>query len=170
MGVLGSALIALSTAAQGSGSMSPSFSPSMSPRDCERGILDGGVDGMNVLVYELCPGRLTVGFESSDMIEEMSCRPDGDIRLWLVTDDDRCEAQPASDHDQVYELWEPLAGVGRATAAPVRKLLTCRGGRMNRATIVVPEARDALLETRTGDTKYDQVTRQFVSRCLRPDA
>ena len=111
-----------------------------------------------------------MGFQSSDVIEEMSCAPDGEIRLWLRADNDRCDAWPASDHDRVHELREPLRGVGRATAAPVRQLLTCRGGTMNRATIVVPEARDAILETRTGDTTYEQISRRFVSRCSpRPD-
>jgi hypothetical protein len=138
--------------------------------DCESGILDPGTGGMNVLVYELCPERLTVGFQSSDVIEEMSCAPDGEIRLWLRADNDRCDAWPASDHDQVHELREPLRGVGRATAAPVRQLLACRGGAMNRATIVVPQARDAILETRIGDTTYEQLSRRFISQCIRPDA
>lgn len=139
--------------------------------DCEGGILDAGTGGMNVLVYEFCPERMTVGFQSSDVIEEMSCGPDGQIRLWLRADNDRCDAWPASEHDLVHELREPLRGVGRATAAPVLQLLTCRGGTMNRATIVVPEARDAILETRTGDTTYEQLSRRFVSRCSpRPDA
>ncbi len=155
-GALGVALIAMSAGAQAGG--------------CQGGILDAGMGGMNVLVYELCLERLTVGFQSSDVIEEMSCAPDGEIRLWLRADNDRCDAWPASDHDRVHELREPLRGVGRATAAPVRQLLTCRGGTMNRATIVVPEARDAILETRTGDTTYEQISRRFVSRCSpRPD-
>ncbi|MDP2334516.1 MAG: hypothetical protein Q8M19_27880 [Reyranella sp.] len=155
-GVLGVALIAMSAQAQAGG--------------CEDGILDAGTDGMNVLIYELCPQRLTVGFESSDVIEEMSCAPDGDIRLWLRANNARCDARPASDHDRAYELLEPLRGVGRSTAAPVRQLLTCRGGTMNRATIVVPAARDAILETRTGDTTYEQLSRRFISRCSpRPD-
>lgn len=149
---LGVALIAMSAQAQAG--------------DCGGGILDAGTDGMNVLVYELCPERLTVGFQSSDVIEEMSCAPDGEIRLWLRAANDRCEGRPESDHDQAYELLEPLRGVGRATAVPVRQLLTCRGGTMNRATIVVPEARDAILETRAGDTTYEQLSRWFISQCI----
>lgn len=162
MGAIGSALIILSTAPQGS--------KSNSQLECESGILDAGQNGMNVLIYELCLGRLTMGFKSSDVIEEISCRPNGDVELWLLTDDDRCEGQSGSNHDPVYELWEPLRGVGRATVAPVRQLLTCRVGMMNRATIVVPDARDAILETRTGDTKYEKLTRRFISQCIRPDA
>jgi hypothetical protein len=155
-GALGVALIAMSVPAQAGG--------------CEDGILDVGTGGMNVLVYEFCPDRLTVGFRSSDVIEEMSCGPGGEIRLWLRADNDRCDAWPPSDHDRIHELREPLRGVGRATSAPVRQLLTCRGGTTNGATIVVPEARDAVLETRTGDTTYEQLSRRFVSRCSpRPD-
>lgn len=178
-GVLGGTLIAMSAQAQAGGWISPGFSPGISPGisqgnspgGCEDGILDAGENGMNVLVYQLCPGRLTVGFQSSDVIEEMSCRPDGDIELWFLTGDHRCAGRPASDRDRVHELREPLRGVGRTTAAPVRQLLTCPGGTMNRATIVVPEARDAILETRTGDTTYEQLSRRFVSRCSpRPDA
>lgn len=163
MGALLIALVALPTTAVQDGKAAVRC-------ECERGVLDAGQGGMNVLVYELCPERLTVGFRSSDVIEEMSCGPDGDIRLWMSTDDERCAAQPPADPEQVYGLWEPLRGVGRSTAAPVRKLLTCRGGTMNRATIVVPDARDGLLETRTGDTTYEQVTRRFVARCNRPGA
>lgn len=136
--------------------------------ECERGILDVGQGGMNVLVYELCAERLTVGFRSSDVIEEISCGADGGIRLWMPADDDRCAAHPPTDPEQVYALLEPLRGVGRVTSAPVRKELTCRSGTMNRASIVVPDARDALLETRSGDTTYEQVTRRFISQCRRP--
>ncbi|MDP1961039.1 MAG: hypothetical protein Q8K93_02435 [Reyranella sp.] len=149
---LGVALIAMSAQAQAS--------------DCEGGILDAGTDGMNVLVYELCPERLTVGFRSSDVIEEISCGPDGEIRLWLRAANDRCEGRPESDHGRDYELLEPLRGVGRAAADAVRQLLTCRGGTINRATIVVPEARDAILETRIGDTTYEQLSRRFISQCI----
>ena len=162
MGVVGSALIVMSTAPQGS--------KSNSQLECESGILDGGENGMNVLVYELCLERLTVGFESSNVVEEISCRANGDVQLWLLADGSRCKGQPASTDDQVYEVWEPLRGVGRATAAPVRQLVTCRIGMSNGATIVVPDARDAILETRTGDTKYERLTRQFISQCIRPDA
>jgi hypothetical protein len=162
MGAVGSALIVMSTAPQGG--------RSTVQLECESGLLDAGENGMNVLVYELCRERMTVGFESSDVVEEISCGPDGDVRLWLLADGARCEGRPASSDAQVHELWEPLAGVGRATAAPVRQLLTCRIGMSNRATIVVPDAREAILETRTGDTKYERLTRQFVSRCIRPDA
>jgi hypothetical protein len=160
--ILGSLLIALPAAVQ--------ESRSVLAGDCKSGILDAGTDGMNVLVYELCPERMTVGFRSSDVIEEMSCGPNGEVRLWLRASDDRCEGRPASDHDRAHELQEPLRGVGRATAAPVRQLLTCHGDSMNRATIVVPEARDAILETRTGDTTYEQLSRRFISQCIRPDA
>ncbi|MDI1284841.1 MAG: hypothetical protein PSV46_10620 [Reyranella sp.] len=161
VGAIGVALIALSTAAPGSRA---------SVRcECERGLLDAGQDGMNVLVYELCPEQLTVGFRSSDVIEEISCGPDGEVRLWMSTDDERCEGEPTGGLGQAYDLWEPLRGPGRATAAPVRKLLTCRG-QMNRATIVVPDARDALLETRPGDTLYEQLTRRFIAQCIRPAA
>jgi hypothetical protein len=162
MGVVGSALIVMSTAPQGS--------KSNGQLDCESGILDAGENGRNVLVYELCLERMTVGFESSDIVEEISCRSNGDIQLWLLADGALCEGRPAASDDQTYEIWEPLRGVGRATAAPVRQLLTCRIGVSNRATIVVPDARDAILETRTGDTKYERLTRQFVSQCLRQDA
>jgi hypothetical protein len=162
MGVVGSALIVMSTAPQGS--------KSNGQPECENGILDAGENGRNVLVYELCLERMTVGFKSSDVVEEISCRPNGAIRLWLLADGARCDGRSADGDDQVYELWEPLRGVGRATAAPVRQLLTCRGGMSNRATIIVPDARDAILETRTGDTKYERLTRQFISRCIRQDA
>jgi len=162
LGVVASALIVMSTAPQGS--------KSNSQLECESGILDDGENGINVLVYELCLERMTVGFESSDVVEEISCRANGDIQLWLLADGSRCKGQPVSSDDQVFELWEPLRGVGRATVAPVRQLLTCRIGMSNRATIVVPDARDAILETRTGDTKYERLTRQFISQCIRQDA
>jgi len=138
--------------------------------DCESGVLDPGRAGLNVLVYRLCPLRLTIGFESSDVLEEISCMPNGDVRLWLLAGNAKCDGLPASDRDQVHELWEPLMGVGRATAAPVRQLLLCRAGNMNLATIIVPDARDALLETHTGDTKYEAVTRRIISSCVRPAA
>lgn len=138
------------------------------PDECERGVLDDGQDGMNVLVYEFCADRLTVGFRSSDVIEEMSCGPVGGIRLWMSANDKKCDAQPAAESEQVYELLEPLRGLGRATAAPVAKRLICSGGTTNRATIVVRNARAALLETRTGDTIYERVTRRFISQCARP--
>lgn len=162
MGVVGSALIIMSTTPQGS--------KLNSQLECERGILDAGENGMNVLVYELCLDRMTVGFESSDVVEEILCLQNGDIQLWLLTDGARCDGHPAYTNDQVYELWEPLRGVDRSTAAPVRQLLTCRMGISNRATTVVPDARDAILETRAGDSKYERLTRQFISQCIRPDA
>jgi hypothetical protein len=136
--------------------------------DCERGVLDAGEDGMNVLVYELCDDRLTVGFESSDVIEEITCEPDGDVRLWMSADHERCAAQPAADAPWVYDLLEPLQGIGRTTSAPVTKRLKCGEGTTNRATIVIPNARAALLETRTGDTIYEQVTRRFIRQCVPP--
>lgn len=162
MGLVASALIVMLTAPQGS--------KSNSQLECESGILDAGENGIDVLVYELCLERMTVGFRRSDVVEEISCRPNGDIQLWLLADSARCEGQPASSDDQTYELWEPLRGVGRVTAAPVRQLLTCRMRMSNRATIVVPDARDAILETRTGDTKYERLTRQFISQCIQPTA
>lgn len=157
-----SGLIVISTASQGS--------KSNSQLECESGILDAGANGSNVLVYELCLERMTVGFEGSEVVEEISCRANGDIQLWLLADGSRCKGQPASSDDHVYELWEPLRGVGRATAAPVRQLLTCRIGMSKRGTIVVPDARDAILETRTGDTNYERLTRQFISQCAQPAA
>lgn len=161
MAAVGTALIVILTASQGS--------KSNSQLECERGILHTGQNGMNVLIYELCLERMTVGFESSDVIEEISCRANGDIRLWFLTDGSRCRNRPASNDDQAYEYWEPLRGVGRATAAPVRQLLTCPIDMSRRATIVVPDARDAILETRRGDTKYEELTRRFISQCLQPD-
>ncbi|CAN5732971.1 hypothetical protein BH11PSE3_BH11PSE3_41440 [soil metagenome] len=161
MGAVGLATVALSTSLQG-GRRNVAV-------ECESGVLDAGEGGLNVLVYRLCAGRLTVGFKDSDSIEEIHCLPNGGIELWLSADNGRCGGQPSSD-DQVYELNEPLKGVGRATAAPVRQLLTCRGGVMNQATIVVPEARAALLETRRGDTEYEAVTRQFISGCVAQSA
>lgn len=152
----------MSTASQGS--------KSNSQPECESGILDAGDNGSNVLVYELCLERMTVGFESSEVVEEISCRANGDIQLRLLADGSRCKGQPASSHDQVHEFWEPLRGIGRATSSPVRQLLTCRIGLTNGATIIVPDARDAILETRTGETKYERLTRQFISQCIRPDA
>jgi hypothetical protein len=138
--------------------------------ECESGVLDAGDNGRNVLVYELCRGRMAVGFESSDVVEEISCGSDGKVRLWLLADDSRCEGKATSTGDEVHELWEPLRGAGRVTAAPVRQLLTCRIGTSNRAAIIVPDARDAILETRTGDSKYERLTRRFISRCIRPNA
>jgi hypothetical protein len=162
IGVVGSALIVMSAA--------PQARRSNAQLKCESGVLDAGDGGKNVLVYELCRERMTVGFESSDVVEQISCKPNGDIQLWLLADRARCEGKRASADDEVYELWEPLRGVGRATEAPVRQLLTCRIGVSNRATIVVPDARDAILETRTGDTKYERLSRRFISRCIRPNA
>lgn len=162
MGALGAALAVTSAAAQASSAKVPDA--------CESGLLDPGESGMNVLVYELCPQRLTIGFRNSDVIEEISCGPGGEIGLWQVTDDTRCEGMPAAARDRVIELHELLRGVGRASAAPVRKLLTCRVDGMNRATVVVPDAREALLETRPGDTIYERVTRELIAHCLRPNA
>jgi hypothetical protein len=156
-----SALIGLPAAAEGGSSAVRS--------ECEHGVLDAGQGGMNVLVYELCAERLTIGFRSSDVIEELSCGPNNGIRLWVSAGDDRCAAQPPTDPEQVYDLLEPLRGVGRVTTAPLRKQLTCRSGTMNRASIVVPDARAALLETRAGDTTYEQVTRRFISQCRRSE-
>ena len=161
MAVVGTALVVILTASQGS--------KATSQLECERGILDAGTSGVNVLVYELCLERMTVGFESSDVVEEISCR-NGDVQLWFLADGFRCRGLPASNDDQVYEIWEPLRGVGHATAAPVRQLLTCRIGTLRRSTIIVPDARAAILETRTGDTKYEELTRRFISQCIQPNA
>lgn len=145
-------------------------SPSTVRFDCETGILDPGEDGMNVLIYELCPDRLTIGFRSSDVIEEVSCRPGGDIQLWQMTQDARCGDLQATDQDRILEIRERLRGVGRTTSAPVRKQLTCHAGGMNSATIVVPNARKALLDTRKGDTTYEKLTRRLIAGCIRPNS
>ena len=138
--------------------------------DCESGILDAGESGLNVLVFRLCPGRLTIGYESSEVMEEVSCMPDGDVRLWLRAANTRCDRLPTSDRDQVHELWEPLDGIGRSTVEPVRQLLICRAGTTNEATtVIIPDARDALLETRTGATLYERVTRRLISACAQPN-
>jgi|GEM_PF-684542 len=144
------------------------FASAVSAGDCKRGVLDNGEGGMNVLVYELCAERLSVGFESSDVIEEISCSPAGEIRLWMSVHHHRCDALPAASTEQFYDLLEPLRGVGRRTAAPVAMHLRCGDGTTHQATIVVPDARDALLETRTGDTRYERLTRQFISQCAAP--
>ncbi|MFZ5780934.1 MAG: hypothetical protein ACOY4R_12120 [Pseudomonadota bacterium] len=121
---------------------------------------------MDVLVYEMCAERLSVGFRNSDVLEEITCKPDGDIELWLSTDDARCQGWREDGQDRVHELWERLHDAGRQTTEPVRKLLTCHGPSMYRTTLVVPDARAALLETRIGDSKYETLTRRFISRCL----
>jgi hypothetical protein len=161
-GVVGAVLVALSTPLQ-------AHRVKAGP-DCESGMLDPGDAGLNVLVYRLCRERLTIGFESSDVIEEISCMPNGNVRLWLLAGNARCASLPDADRDQVHELWEPLRSVGRSTAAPVRQLLLCRAGMMDQATIIVPDARDALLEIHTGDTRYEAVTRRLISACARPIA
>jgi len=144
------------------------FASSVSAGDCERGVLDDGEAGMNVLVYELCAHRLTVGFLSSDVIEEISCTSAGSIRLWMSVHHERCDTLPAASGERAYELFEPLRGVGRSTKAPVLQHLRCGDGTPHQATIVIADARDALLETRTGDTKYERLTRQLISRCDGP--
>jgi hypothetical protein len=133
---------------------------------CETGILDAGENGMNVLGYELCPGALTLGFESSEIIEEMTCGPGGRIRLWLVRGPEPCVGRPSSDQEETYELFEPLRGIGRSTARPVRQLLSCSAGAVFRSSIVVPDARAAILETRRGDTSYEKLARRFVESCV----
>lgn len=122
---------------------------------------------MNVLVYERCADHLSVGFLSSDVIEEISCTSAGSIRLWMSVHHERCDTLPAASGERAYELLEPLRGVGRSTAAPVQHL-RCGDGTPHQATIVIADARDALLETRTGDTKYERLTRQLISRCDGP--
>lgn len=133
--------------------------------DCETGVLDGGEAGMNVLVYQLCTDRLTVGFRDSEVIEEITCGPAGSVHLWMSTDHEVCGSPPAPDTPEVYDLLEPLRGVGGAVSAPVAKRVTC-GGTSGRATAVVPNARAALLMTRTGDTIYERVSRRFVQQCV----
>lgn len=133
--------------------------------DCETGVLDGGEAGMNVLVYQLCADRLTVGFRDSEVIEEITCGPAGSVHLWMSTDHEICGSPPARDAPRVYDLLEPLRGVGGTVSSPVAKRVTC-GGTSGRATAVVPDARAALLATRTGDTLYEQVSRRFIRQCL----
>ena len=135
--------------------------------DCETGVLDGGEGGVNVLVFQLCADRLTVGFRDSEVVEEITCGPAGSVHLWMSTDHAICGSPPTPDTPKVYDLLEPLRGVGGASSAPVAKRITC-GGTSGRATAVVPDARAALLATRTGDTLYEQVTRRFIRRCLEP--
>lgn len=137
--------------------------------DCENGVLDGGEGGMNVLVYQFCADRLTVGFRDSEVIEEITCGPAGSVHLWMSTDHEICGSPPAPDTPKVYDLLEPLRGVGGTVSAPVAKRVTC-GGTSGRATAVVPDARAALLMTRTGDMVYEQVSRRFVRQCIGPSA
>lgn len=154
-------LFAASTAMQGGGAARAS--------DCENGILDRGEGGMNVLVYQLCADRLTVGFRDSEVIEEITCGPAGSVHLWISTDHEICGAPPAPDTPKVYDLLEPLRGIGGTSSAPVAKRVTC-GGSSGRATAVVSDARAALLATRTGDRIYEQVSRRFIAQCLGPSA
>lgn len=154
-------LLAASAAIQESGEARAS--------DCETGVLDGGDAGMNVLVYQLCADRLTVGFRDSEVIEELTCGPAGSVHLWMSTDHEICGFPPAPGTPRVYDLLEPLRGVGGASSAPVAKRVTC-GGTSGRATAVVPDARAALLATRTGDTIYEQVSRRFIAYCIGPTA
>lgn len=135
--------------------------------DCEAGVLDDGEGGVNVLVYQLCADRLTVGFRDSEVVEEITCGPAGSVHLWMSTDHDVCGSPPAPDGPRVYDLLEPLRGVGGTKSAPVAKRVTC-GGTSGRATAVVPDARAALLATRTGETLYEQVSRRFIRQCLEP--
>jgi len=135
--------------------------------DCETGVLDRGEAGMNVLVYQLCADRLTVGFRDSEVVEEITCGPAGSVHLWRSTDHEICGSPPAPGAPRVYDLLEPLRGVGGTVSAPVAKRVTC-GGTSGRATAVVPDARAALLATRTGATLYEQVSRRFVRQCLEP--
>jgi hypothetical protein len=135
--------------------------------DCEHGVLDGGEGGMNVLVYQLCADRLTVGFRDSEVIEEITCGPAGGVHLWMSTDHEICGSPPAPDAPRVYDLLEPLSGVGGTVSAPVAKRVTC-GGTSGRATAVVSNARAAVLATRTGDTIYEQVSRRFITQCIAP--
>lgn len=137
--------------------------------DCETGVLDGGEGGMNVLVYQLCADRLTVGFRDSEVVEEITCGPAGSVHLWMSVDHKVCGSPPAPDAPRVYDLLEPLRGVGGTVSAPVAKRVTC-GGTSGRATAVVPDARAALLATRTGDTLYEQVSRRFIRQCIGPSA
>ena len=137
--------------------------------DCETGVLDGGEGGVNVLVFQLCADRLTVGFRDSEVVEEITCGPAGSVHLWMSTDHEICGSPPAPDTPKVYDLLEPLRGVGGTSSAPVAKRVTC-GGTSGRATAVVSDARAALLATRTGDTIYEQATRRFIAQCIGPSA
>ena len=132
---------------------------------CENGIIDPGKNGVDVVIYKLCPEKLTVGFERSDVIEEISCKPNGIVELWFPAADEKCNGRTPPNGTRTYELLEPLKGFDRVTGTPVKQLLTCEADAMNTATIVIPDARKAILETRKGDTKYEQVTRRFVSQC-----
>ncbi|MBP6766870.1 MAG: hypothetical protein KA171_03760 [Reyranella sp.] len=152
-------LLAASAAMQESGEVRVS--------DCETGVLDGGEGGMNVLVYQLCADRLTVGFRDSEVVEEITCGPAGSVHLWMSIDHKVCGSPPAPDAPRVYDLLEPLRGIGGILSAPVAKRVTC-GGSSGRATAVVPDARAALLATRTGDTLYEQVSRRFIAQCISP--
>lgn len=162
MGIAGAMLLFLSTA--------PQAHRVKVGLDCESGVLDPGEAGRNVLVYRLCPDSLTIGFGSGDVVEEISCMPSGHVRLWLLAGESRCDRFPASGRDQIHELMAPLRGIARSTAAPVRQLLLCSAGPVGHATIIVPDARAALLETRAGDTEYEMVTRRLISACIRPNA
>ncbi len=154
-------LFAASAAMQGSGAARAS--------DCESGVLDEGEGGVNVLVYQLCADRLTVGFRDSEVIEEITCGPAGSVHLWMSTDHEICGSPPAPDTPKVYDLLEPLRGVSGTSSAPGAKRVTC-GGTSGRATAVVSDARAALLATRTGDTIYEQATRRFIAQCIGPSA
>jgi hypothetical protein len=157
--ILCALLLAASAAMQESGEVRAS--------DCETGVLDGGEGGMNVLVYQFCADRLIVGFRDSEVVEEITCGPAGSVHLWMSTDHEVCGSPPAPDAPRVYDLLEPLRGVGGTVSAPVAKRVTC-GGTSGRATAVVPNARAALSATRTGDTLYEQVSRRFIKQCLEP--
>ena len=134
-------------------------------QECENGILDPGKDGVDVVIYRLCPAKLTVGFEQSDVIEEISCKPHGVIEAWFPAADEKCSGRTPPTGTRTYELSEPLNAFDRVTAMPVKQLLTCEADAMNTATIVIPDAKKAILETRKGDTKYERVTRRFIFQC-----
>ena len=129
------------------------------------GSLDQGKDGVNVFVYRLCPQKLSLGFANSEVIEELACKPDGAVALWLLIDDERCRLRPGTPTASTTEILEPFISLGRTTGSPVRQLLTCRAGVFGKATLVVPDAREVILATRTGDTAYEVLSRRFANTC-----
>lgn len=134
-------------------------------QECEKGVIDPGKDGTDVVVYTLCPEKLDVGFDRSELIETLKCKPNGVIEVNFGTDADKCAGRTPSQGEKTYELLEPLKEFGRVSAAAVRQVLTCRADGLRNAEITIPDAKSALLETRTGATKYEQVSKKFIAQC-----